>query len=155
MIENFKRRKLEEAVLSDYQSGRPEETNLVTSIAFVVLAESGTIDEVTATEHLDVFEEWEPNKDYVVGNLRRHAGKLYKCVQAHRSQSDWTPDVTPALWAKAGDPAEEWPEWSQPIGAQDAYMNGDKVSHNEKHWVSTVDNNVWEPGIYGWEEANE
>ena len=128
------------------------ETKAVTHIAFVTLAEGGTIDEVTATEHLEVFAEWEPNVNYVIGNLRRYGEKLYKCVQAHTSQADWTPDAVPALWAVAGDPAEEWPEWSQPIGAQDAYMSGDKVSHNSKHWQSAIDNNVWEPGIYGWTE---
>lgn len=125
-----------------------------TNIAFVTLAENGTIDEVTATEHLSAFAPWEPSVAYTIGQLRVYPAegerKLYKCVQAHTSQADWTPDVTPALWAKAGDPAEEWPEWSQPIGAQDAYMNGDKVSHNSKHWQSTIDNNVWEPGVYGW-----
>lgn len=123
------------------------------SIVFVTLAETGTIDEVTATEHLEVFAAWEPNVDYVIGNMRRHHDVLYKCIQNHRSQGDWTPDVAVSLWAKAGDPAEEWPEWSQPIGAQDAYMNGDKVSHNDGHWISNTDNNVWEPGVYGWDQA--
>lgn len=135
------------------------ETKATTDIAFVVLAEAGTIDEVTATEHLAAFAPWEPNVNYTVGQLRVYPSegeekKLYKCVQAHTSQPDWTPDVVPALWAKAGDPAEEWPEWSQPIGAQDAYMAGDKCSHNDKHWQSNVDNNVWEPGVYGWDEQN-
>lgn len=132
------------------------ETKLTTAIAFVTMAESGTIDEVTATEHLSVFAPWEPNVNYAVGNLRTYGDeerKLYKCVQAHKSQSDWTPDKTPALWALAGDPAEEWPEWSQPIGAQDAYAKGAKCSHNGKHWISDADNNVWEPGVYGWTEA--
>lgn len=35
---------------------------------------------------------------------------------------------------------------------KDAYMAGDKVTHNDKHWVSDVDNNVWEPSVYGWSE---
>ncbi len=153
MVENWKRRMAEENLIMDYRSGKMSETNLVTSIAFVALAENGTIDEVTATEHLSAFAPWEPNVDYVLGNLRTYEDKLYKCVQPHTSQSDWTPDVTPALWAKAGDPAEEWPEWSQPIGAQDAYMSGDKVSHNDGHWISNTDNNVWEPGVYGWNQA--
>ena len=129
------------------------EIGITNSIAFVTLAENGTIDEVTATEHLNVFSQWEPDVDYVVGNLRTFNGKLYKCIQAHRSQEQWTPETAVSLWAKAGDPAEEWPEWSQPIGAADAYMTGDKVSHNEKYWTSAVDNNVWEPGVYGWTEA--
>ena len=128
---------------------------LVDSIVFVKLAETGAIDEVTATEHTEIFAAWEPDVKYESGNLRRYPesdGKLYKCIQAHKSQADWTPDVAVSLWVVAGDPAEEWPEWSQPIGAQDAYMNGDKVSHNEKHWVSDYDNNVWVPGVFGWHE---
>lgn len=153
MVENWARRKAEDAMVMDYRSGKTEESRNIVGITFVTLAENGTIDEVTATEHMDMFAPWEPNVAYSVGNLRTYDGKLYKCVQAHTSQSDWTPDVVPALWAKAGDPAEEWPEWSQPIGAQDAYMNGDKVSHNDGHWISSVDNNVWEPGVYGWNQA--
>lgn len=154
MIETLRRRQATEKLIEDCRSGKTEETALATSIAFVVLAEAGTIDEVTAAEHTSVFSEWEPDVNYAVGNLRRYCEKLYKCIQAHRSQSDWTPDVAVSLWAKAGDPAEEWPEWSQPIGAQDAYMSGDKVTHNGKHWVSNADNNVWEPGVYGWDAAD-
>lgn len=63
------------------------------------------------------------------------------------------PEATPALWKEAGNPADEWSQWSQPIGAVDAYMKGDKVSYNDKHWVSNADNNVWAPGVYGWDEV--
>lgn len=82
-------------------------------------------------------------------------GKRIRCVQAHTSQADWTPDATASLWKKIGDPTEEWPAWSQPIGAHDAYNSGDKVSHNGKHWTSNIDANVWEPGVYGWTEVTE
>ena len=58
-----------------------------------------------------------------------------------------------SLWVSISDPAEEWPEWSQPLGAHDAYEQGAKVSHNGKHWSSDVAANVWEPGVYGWTEA--
>lgn len=140
-----------------YDQGRlanaQTEQKLVTDIAFVTLAESGAIDEVTATEHTAVFAPWAEGVKYVVGNLRSFGEKLYRCVQNHTSQADWTPDVTPALWVLAGDPAEEWPEWSQPVGAHDAYNKGDKCSHNEKHWISDVDGNVWEPSVYGWTES--
>ena len=60
---------------------------------------------------------------------------------------------SPSLWVGISDPAEEWPEWSQPVGSTDAYAKGAKVSHNGKHWTSDVDANVWEPGAYGWTEA--
>lgn len=142
----------QDVAIQDNAIAQAQNVSDTTAIAFVVLAESGAIDEVTATEHTDVFAAWEPGVSYIVGNLRTYDNVLYKCVQAHTSQSDWTPPVTLALWAKAGDPAEEWPEWSQPIGAHDAYAAGDKVSHNNKHWVSNVNGNVWEPGVYGWDE---
>ena len=105
---------------------------------------------MTATEHSEIFAGWEVGVAYAVGQLRAYEGKLYKCVQAHTSQADWTPDVVPALWKKIGDPTDEWPEWAQPVGAGDAYMAGDKVTYEGKHWISDVDNNVWAPGVYGW-----
>ena len=123
------------------------------AIAFVVLAENGQIDNVTASEQSLLFAEWEPDVAYDVGQLRRYGDALYRCVQAHTSQTGWEPDKTPALWAVTSDPAEEWPEWSQPVGAHDAYSDGDQVSHNGRRWISGVDGNVWEPGVYGWEEA--
>ena len=81
----------------------------------------------------------------------QYNGKLYQLIQPHTPQSDWTPDKTPALWKEVS--LEEWPKWKQPAGAHDAYKKDDKVTHNGKTWVSTVDNNVWEPGVYGWTEV--
>lgn len=100
---------------------------------------------------VELFPKWETDHEYLTDDRVSFGDFLYKCVQSHVSQSTWTPDITPALWTKVS--IEDWPEWIQPTGAQDAYMSGDKVSHNGKHWTSTIDNNVWEPGIYGWEEV--
>lgn len=97
-----------------------------------------------------LFPDWETSKAYAIGDRVKYSGLLYRCVQAHTSQSDWTPDVVPALWVRTS--TEEWPEWIQPTGAHDAYNQGDKVSHNEKHWISDIDANVYEPGVYGWTE---
>lgn len=129
--------------------------NEIAAITFVILSENGTIDPVTASEHIDVFSDWEANQHYTVNNLRKYNGTLYKCILEHDSQETWTPDVSPSLWVRTSDPAEEWPEWSQPIGATDAYSLGDKVSHNNQHWVSNVNANTWEPGVYGWDLVPE
>lgn len=103
-----------------------------------------------ALEGVELFEPWESDHAYIVDQRIRYGNKLYRVVQAHTSQADWTPDITPALYTEIS--IEEWPEWKQPLGAQDSYNEGDKVSHNEAHWISTTDGNVWEPGVYGWEE---
>lgn len=131
----------------------PDKTTLLASIAFVTLAELGSIDDVTAGEHAEAFAEWAFPVFYKTGSIRRFGGGLYRCVQEHTSQEDWTPDTAVSLWVRISDPSEEWPEWSQPVGAHDAYNAGDKVSHQDKHWISEADGNVWEPGVYGWSEA--
>lgn len=100
-----------------------------------------------------VFPLWNAAGVYEVGDRVRYGELLYKCLQSHTAQADWTPDAAVSLWVRIDDPAEEWPEWRQPQGAQDAYALGAKVSHNEKHWISDVANNVWEPGVYGWTEV--
>lgn len=133
------------------------ETNSTNSIVFVRMAEKGDLDDVTIMEHSDMFQKWEVGVGYVKDNIVRYEkdGKLYRCLQDHSSQPDWTPDVAVSMWVCIADPAEEWPEWAQPVGAHDAYQKGDKVSHKDKHWTSDIDGNVWEPGVYGWVEAEE
>lgn len=102
----------------------------------------------------EMFPEWNPDGyDYYVSERVKYNGKLYRCIQNHKSQSDWAPDVAVSLWVEMSDPAEEWPEWKQPTGGHDAYAKGDKVSHNDKHWISDIDANVWEPGVSGWTEV--
>lgn len=127
----------------------------VNGITFVTMAEAGSIDPVTAGEHADLFAEWAYPILYKVGQIRRYKDVLYKCVQDHTSQADWTPDTAGSLWSLTSDPAEEWPAWIQPVGAHDSYAKDAKVSHSDKHWKSDVDNNVWEPGVYGWTEVTE
>lgn len=154
--------------LGDAETVMLEETDAGTEITqatatggimFVTMAESGQIDDATAAEHADLFSPWAYPVNYTAGSIRRYDGKLYRCVKDHTSQEDWTPDAAASLWAITADPAEEWPTWSQPIGAHDAYSAGAKVSHGGKHWTSDQDGNVWEPGIYGWsvvaDEATE
>ena len=103
-----------------------------------------------ALQAIELYPVWKTGTAYTVDERIRYNSTLYRCVQEHTSQDDWTPDITPALWTVVS--LDKFPEWVQPTGAQDAYLKGDKVSHNGKHWISTADNNVWEPGVYGWSE---
>lgn len=102
-----------------------------------------------------IYPEWSGDsvaysKDYKA----QKDGVLYKCVQAHTSQDTWTPPDAPSLFAKVLIPdTDTIPEWEQP-GSTNPYAKGDKVMHNGKTWQSTTDNNVWEPGVYGWEEVH-
>ena len=112
---------------------------------------SAWTDDADALEIIDLFPLWKAGKDYIIGERVQHLGLLYKCVQAHTSQSDWAPDVTPALWVRVY--VEEWPEWVQPAGSADAYNTGDKVTYKGQHYISLIDANVWAPDVYpaGWQ----
>ena len=113
-------------------------------------------DAVLLAQPMSMYDEWDANGvAYVLDDIRQYNGLLYRCVQAHTSQATWTPEDAPSLWTRIADPAQEWPEWIQPTGAHNAYAKGAKVSHNGKHWISDVDANVWEPGVYGWTEQAE
>ena len=114
---------------------------------------SANLDDETALEAVELFPKWKTDKEYNVDDRVSYEGTLYKCLTAHTSQATWTPNASPSLWVRVDNPAEEFPEWIQPVGATDAYAIGAKVSHNDKHWISDYDNNVWEPGVYGWSEV--
>lgn len=104
-----------------------------------------------AQKNVDWYKQWVENESLLVGDRRAYNKILYEVIQAHTTQSDWTPPQVPALFKRVW--TEEWPEWVQPTGAHDAYAKGAKVSHNGKKWTSDIDNNVWEPGAYGWTEV--
>lgn len=106
-----------------------------------------------ALQAVELFPEWAAGKAYSVDDRVKYKDVLYKVLQAHTSQTGWEPDVAVSLFAKVliPDPGEI-PEWEQP-GSTNPYMIGDKVRHNNKVWISIVDNNVWEPGVYGWDEV--
>lgn len=112
---------------------------------------SADLPDEEAYEAPELFPMW-TLKDYAQGDRVQYKGLLYKCLQAHTAQADWTPDVAVSLWVRVDDPSIEYPDWRQPTGSHDAYAKGDKVSHNGKHWQSDVDGNVWEPPTM-WSEV--
>lgn len=107
---------------------------------------------------INAFPEWHADISYQVGDRVRYEGVLYKVVQAHTSQEDWTPDVTPALFVRLTPEQEDddpttIPEWVQPTGSADAYNIGDRVIFNGQVYESLIDANVWSPADYpaGWQ----
>lgn len=104
-----------------------------------------------ALEAAAIYPAWDGEAAYEKDDRVRYGERLYRCLQAHQAQEDWTPTAAVSLWAKVltSETGEALP-WEQPESTN-PYMEGDRVTHGGKTWVSTVDNNVWEPGVYGWE----
>jgi hypothetical protein len=120
-----------------------------------------TLDAETDKEKIlsvpSAFPKYEIGKVYRAKDVFRYGenavgdAQLYQVLQKHTSSEEWTPDTAPSLYKKIGVTDDGIPEWVQPLGSTDAYMTGDITSHNGQTWKSTCDNNVWEPGVYGWE----
>ena len=132
---------------------RPLTSEEVTRLLIAKQINTMEVDDNTALRMLEFYPDWATDTDYTTGYKVQHGGKLWRCLQAHTNQSGWEPENAPSLWAKVLIPDETViPEWEQP-DSTNPYSAGDKVTHNGKTWVSDVDNNVWEPGVYGWTEA--
>lgn len=110
-----------------------------------------SLDDSEAVKSPMLFKKWEINQSYTIGKRLCYENKMYKVLQDHTSQSDWTPDIASSLYSQIliPDPTVI-PEWVQP-SSTNPYMVGNKVKHNGNIWASIIDNNVWEPGVYGWE----
>lgn len=101
-----------------------------------------------------IFDEWRVGANYATGDIIRYKNNLYQVLQTVTgAQAEHTPDVASSLYKQIGEPDESgiFP-WVQPLGGTDAYAKGAIVTHNGKTWVSDIDANVWEPGVYGWSE---
>ena len=110
-------------------------------------------DDVVALSIQEFYDIWVAGVLYPVGRYVTHNDILYKVLTEHTSQTDWTPDAAPSLFAKVLiDPTGETiPEWIQP-DSTNAYMTGDKVTYEGVVYESTIDNNIWSPADYpaGW-----
>lgn len=123
---------------------------------------AASLGETEAMEIATVYDAWAVGKAYKAGEYLTYGEnsvgdpQLYKVVQAHTSQEDWTPGKTPALFTAIGLDPDGYPVWTRPSGAHDAYNTGDIVDYNGTLYRSTIDGNVWSPDEYpaGWEIYN-
>lgn len=124
---------------------------------FEIMTAELELDDAVALEIPDLYEPWQPDRAYNVDTIVKYGKdednetQLWRILQSHTSQSTWTPDSAASLYKRISFDGDI-PIWVQPLGAGDSYNIGDRVSHNGSIYVSIVDSNVWEPGVYGWEE---
>lgn len=124
---------------------------------------AASLDDEKAMEVATIYDPWTVGKAYAAGEFVTYGEnsvgdpQLYKVVQAHTSQADWTPDAAASLFVAIGLDAAGFPVWSQPTGAHDAYNTGDIVDYNGKLYKSLIDGNVYSPDAYpaGWAEYTE
>jgi hypothetical protein len=118
---------------------------------------TSTMTDEEAVERAILFSNWTPGKPYSVGERVRYGGRIFKVLQAHTSQDDWTPSRAPSLFAEVLTSEDGEPqEWVQP-SSTNPYLTGDKVIYNGLVYESLIDNNVWAPDAYpdGWKLLSE
>ena len=133
----------------------PDEMDIMQAVKRML---ASSVENLTDEEALSVaalYPTWSSKigESVSVGERLWYDGKLYKVVQGHVVQEDWTPDTAVSLFAEVT--IEEWPEFVQPISAETAYNTGDKVTFNGQHYICKMDGCVWSPSDYpaAWEEA--
>lgn len=122
-----------------------------------------SLDAEQALEIATVYPKYEVGRVYSAGEYITYGEnsvgdpQLYKVVQNHTSQSDWSPNTTPALYEPIGLDSNGHTVWSKPSGAHDAYNAGDIVNYNGTLYKSLIDGNVYSPEEYsaGWEIVAE
>ena len=127
------------------------------NLALTFFAE--TLSDAQALQVPMLFDEFDGNGvAYEVGKRILFEGVLYKVIQAHTSQAEWTPVAAPSLFAKVINETIDGsiPEFEQP-NSTNPYMKGDRVIFNGKVYESLIDNNVYSPEAYpaGWKEITE
>ena len=56
------------------------------------------VDDATAYRMREFYPEWKSGMTLTVGYNLQYGGKLYRVIQAHTSQDDWTPDAVASLF---------------------------------------------------------
>lgn len=132
----------------------PDEWEIVQAVKKMLANSTESLSDEDALAVAALYPTWvsKMGEQVNVGERYWYDGKLWKVVQAHTVQENWAPDASVSLFTEVT--IDEWPEWKQPTGAQDAYMKGDKVTFEGVHYVSLMDYNTYSPVAYpqGWKE---
>lgn len=79
---------------------RPLTESEVTRLLIAKQINTLSVDDNTALRMVEFYPEWATDTAYPAGYKVQHGGKLWRCLQAHTSQTGWEPENTPALWTE-------------------------------------------------------
>ena len=79
---------------------RPLTAEEVTALLIKQQINTLEVDDQTALRMVEFYPEWTAGQAYAAGYKVQHGEKLWRCVQAHTSQTGWEPENAPALWTE-------------------------------------------------------
>ena len=83
-----------------YENSRPLTAEEVTAMLIRQQINTLAVDDSTALRMVEFYPEWESGQAYSTGYKVQRSGKLWRCLQAHTSQTGWEPENAPALWTE-------------------------------------------------------
>ena len=90
----------EQSSYEAYERTRPLTAEEVTALLIRQQINTLEVADNTALRMVEFYPEWAAGQDYTAGYKVQHSGKLWRCVQAHASQTGWEPENAPALWTE-------------------------------------------------------
>ena len=93
-------REAEQAAFEAAERSRPLTMEEVSRMIITKQINGLTVDDNTALRMREFYPEWAAGQDYTAGHKVQRGGKLWRCLQAHTSQTGWEPENTPALWTE-------------------------------------------------------
>lgn len=127
------------------------DSQMKSAIMMLVSSNVSVLSDAQVSQVDAMFPDWTVGVSYHTGDVVRYSSGLWRALQDSTGQEQYPPDAFTSGWKRIGEPdASGVFPWSQPLGATDAYRKGDKVTYGGMTWTTTVDYNVWQPGVYGW-----
>ena len=139
--------------LAESERSRAVESQTGMALMMFVRSQAPSLSDGQALELDAMYPEYDETAKYGKGDITRDAGLLYRAVN-NVNASPTHPADDGVNWRLMDEPDEDgvFP-WRQPYGKKDYYRKGAQVTHNGATWVSDVNKNVWEPGVYGWHQV--
>ena len=98
-----------------------------------------TVDDNTALRMVAFYPEWAENAEYTAEYKVQRNGKLWRCIQAHTSQTGWEPENTASLWTEICESHAGTPEDPIPYSGNMALESGKYYSQDNKVYRCTRD----------------
>ena len=96
-----------EPEVETYVKDVPSADDIVSQLKELAQAQVADLTDDEAKKVPALFPLWETEKAYAVGDRVWYQASLYKCVQAHTSQSTWNPKDAVSLWANVSEESQE------------------------------------------------
>lgn len=135
---------------------KPIQESIAEAAVRLASAQAQNLDDSQILDFISLLPEFDPNGvQYKEGFKLQYNGNVYRVLQDHKSQSDWTPDTAHSLFVKIDPVTEADPEaiteWvEKQNGIDEGYKKDQVVTLDGKYYKSKQDNNFYKPGPDTW-----